>query len=49
VIDGIVNGTAGTSNFFGERIRKFHTGHVENYALFMVTGVVIILGFYLFA
>jgi len=48
IIDGIVNGTARVSNFFGERIRKLQTGHVENYALFMVIGVVIILGFYLF-
>jgi NADH:ubiquinone oxidoreductase subunit 5 (subunit L)/multisubunit Na+/H+ antiporter MnhA subunit len=43
-----VNGTARVSNSFGERIRKLQTGHVENYALFMVIGVVIILGFYIF-
>jgi NADH-quinone oxidoreductase subunit L len=47
IIDGIVNGTATVSHFFGERIRKLHTGHVENYALFLVIGVAVILGFYL--
>ncbi len=47
IIDGIVNGVAAVSNFFGERIRKAQTGHVENYALFFVIGVVVILGFYL--
>jgi NADH-quinone oxidoreductase subunit L len=47
IIDGIVNGVAAVSNFFGERIRRAQTGHVENYALFFVIGVVVILGFYL--
>ncbi|NOY53788.1 MAG: NADH-quinone oxidoreductase subunit L [Deltaproteobacteria bacterium] len=47
LIDGIVNGTAALVHFCGERIRRLQTGHVENYALFMVLGIVVILGFYL--
>jgi NADH-quinone oxidoreductase subunit L len=49
LIDGIVNGVAGVVNFVGERIRRLQTGHVENYALFLIIGIVVILGFYLFA
>ncbi len=48
VIDGIVNGVASLSHFFGERIRRFQTGNVEDYALFMVIGVAVILGVFLF-
>ncbi len=47
LIDGIVNGTAALAHFCGERIRRLQTGQVENYALFMVLGIVVILGFYL--
>jgi len=47
LIDGIVNGVAVLAHFCGERIRRLQTGHVENYALFLVLGIVVILGFYL--
>ncbi|MDX1764200.1 MAG: NADH-quinone oxidoreductase subunit L, partial [bacterium] len=46
IIDGIVNGFGAVSNFVGEKVRKLQTGHVENYALYMVVGLVVILGFY---
>jgi len=43
VVDGIVNGVAGTVRFFGFLLRYMQTGLVQNYALFLVIGVVLVL------
>ncbi len=46
-IDGIVNGSAKFTSAAGEAIRKVQTGIVQNYALVMMFGIVIILGWLL--
>jgi NADH-quinone oxidoreductase subunit L len=46
IIDGVgVNGTAYTTRFFGWVISRFQTGQIGTYALIVVVGVLIILGF----
>jgi len=40
VVDGIVNGTAGLFAFVGDRIRRFQTGIVREYALGILLGAV---------
>lgn len=47
-IDGIVNGTAKVTVQLGEYIRRFQFGLVQNYALVMLAGIVLILFFLLF-
>lgn len=46
VVDGLVNLTAYTTGFFGLIFRKFQTGRVQTYIVFVVLGVVIL--FYTF-
>ncbi len=43
IIDGIVNGAAKLVNVFSENLKKIQTGVAQFYALFMVTGIAIIL------
>lgn len=43
VVDGFVNGIAGTVRFFGFLMRYMQTGLIQNYALMLVLGVVIVL------
>ena len=48
VVDGSVNGVAALFKGFSGIIRQMHTGFVQNYALMMSMGIVIILGYILF-
>ncbi len=43
VVDGFVNGIAGTVRFFGFLLRYTQTGLIQNYALLLVIGVVLVL------
>ncbi len=48
VIDGIVNGSAKTTNFFGKILSYFQTGFIKDYALIFLLGAILLLGFLLF-
>jgi NADH-quinone oxidoreductase subunit L len=41
VVDGLVNGTAQASGFFGRVFRKLQTGKVQTYLAFVILGVMI--------
>lgn len=43
VIDGTVNGVANASSGLGERLRKWNTGFVQDYALTMLFGFIVIV------
>jgi NADH-quinone oxidoreductase subunit L len=45
VIDGTVNGSAGIVAWFSSHLRKLETGFVQNYALAILVGVVIVAGY----
>lgn len=45
VLDGGVNGLGKLMNFFGDLFKRMQTGFVAHYALIMVVGVIIILGY----
>ena len=45
VIDGTVNGSAGIVGWFSSHLRKLETGFVQNYALAILAGVVIVTGY----
>jgi NADH-quinone oxidoreductase subunit L len=45
VIDGTVNGSASIVGWFSEHLRKLETGFVQNYALAILAGVVIVTGY----
>lgn len=47
-IDGIVNGCAWVLKGIGSGLRYTQTGYMYNYAVAMVVGVVVIVGFYVF-
>ncbi|MBL7190247.1 NADH-quinone oxidoreductase subunit L [bacterium] len=47
VVDGSVNGVAAVFKAFSSELRKIQTGLVQNYALMMTIGIVIILGYLL--
>jgi len=42
VVDGIVNGVAYVSGFFGLLLRKFQSGRVQTYIVFVILGVMIL-------
>ncbi|MBX3102270.1 MAG: NADH-quinone oxidoreductase subunit L [Bacteroidetes bacterium] len=48
VVDGIVNGTAGTVNILGSAFKLFQTGIIKHYALLMIMGVMGFLAYLLF-
>ncbi len=48
VVDGIVNGVGRVIELWSKGLRHLQTGLVHNYALSMVVGVVLIVGFYVF-
>jgi len=48
VIDGVVNGSAKTTNFFGKVLSYFQTGYIKDYALIFLLGVILLLGYLLF-
>jgi NADH-quinone oxidoreductase subunit L len=43
VIDGIVNGLADLTIFFGEKVRKIQTGFAQTYAVIMLAGAIILI------
>jgi len=49
VIDGTVNGVGRIVGFFGKILRRVQTGFVQNYALIFVIGIIIIIGFLIYA
>ncbi|PLY00440.1 MAG: NADH-quinone oxidoreductase subunit L [Desulfuromonas sp.] len=47
VVDGAVNGTGAVVKFLSSALRLTQTGVVHNYALSMVIGVLLVVGFYI--
>lgn len=47
VVDGTVNGSARLVEWLSVQIRKLETGYVQNYALAILIGAVLIVGYYL--
>jgi len=47
VVDGVVNGVAKLMRLFSAALRNVQTGLVQNYAMGMVIGVVVIVGIYI--
>ena len=47
VIDGIVNGLASTAGALSSVFRKLQTGFVQNYAVMIVIGIVVLIGYVL--
>jgi NADH-quinone oxidoreductase subunit L len=45
VVDGTVNGSAWSVNWISGHLRKLETGFVQNYALAILAGVVIVTGY----
>ena len=45
VVDGAVNGSAGVVSWLSSHIRKLETGFLQNYALAIVLGVAVIVGY----
>jgi NADH-quinone oxidoreductase subunit L len=48
IIDGLVNGTARMIFNIGDNIKRLQTGIVQNYALMMMFGIVLVLGYIIF-
>lgn len=48
VVDGIVNGVAWAVRGIGSGLRYTQSGYLHNYAVAMVVGVVVIVGYYVF-
>ncbi len=48
IVDGLVNGTANVFLSAGERLRKLQTGYIQEYALSLILGTVIIIGYFIF-
>jgi NADH-quinone oxidoreductase subunit L len=46
VIDGTVNGSAGLVAWLSSHFRKLETGFLQNYALAIVLGVALIVGYF---
>jgi NADH-quinone oxidoreductase subunit L len=45
IIDGVANGSAGTVAWLSSHLRKLETGFVQNYALAILIGVVLVAGY----
>jgi len=45
VIDGIVNGVATVTRGFGSTLRRFQSGLVKDYALSILVGVLVVIGY----
>ncbi|HUJ80102.1 MAG TPA: NADH-quinone oxidoreductase subunit L [Nitrospiria bacterium] len=48
VIDGVVNGIAGTIRRWGQDMQAVQSGQLQHYALFMACGLAVLVGLYLF-
>ncbi len=47
IIDGAVNGTAAVIKSAGEKLRKIQTGYVQEYALSLIIGAVVLVGYFI--
>jgi NADH-quinone oxidoreductase subunit L len=47
VVDGAVNGSAGTVAWLSAHLRRLETGFIQNYALAIVLGVTLVVGYLL--
>lgn len=48
VVDGAVNGVGKIVSYFGDVLSKLQTGSIQNYAVGIILGVVLILGIFIF-
>jgi len=48
IVDGAVNGTADVIQSAGDKLRKVQTGYIQEYALSLILGAVIIIGYFIF-
>ncbi len=48
IVDGIVNGVANIILSLGERLRKVQTGYIQEYALSLILGAALIIGYFIF-
>jgi NADH-quinone oxidoreductase subunit L len=48
VIDGALNGSAKSMNFFGKLLSYLQTGLIKDYALVFLLGALILLGYFVF-
>ena len=46
IVDGLVNGTGITTRFTGNRLRRLQSGYARNYALSILLGAVVMMGYY---
>jgi NADH-quinone oxidoreductase subunit L len=44
VIEGLINGTASVIRRTGDRLRKAQTGYVQDYALGIIAGAILVVG-----
>jgi len=47
IIDGIINGSAATVDWFSSIIRKLQTGIVQNYAVMIIVGILVLVSYVL--
>jgi NADH-quinone oxidoreductase subunit L len=47
VVDGVVNGVGSVTQSIGDNIRHVQTGRVQNYALDIAIGLVVVAGLFL--
>ena len=47
IIDGVVNGTGSVTQATGERVRHIQTGRVQNYALGIAIGLVVMIALFI--
>ncbi len=45
LIEGVVNGSAGTMKWIGSGLRRIQTGFVQEYALGIIVGAIIVIGY----
>jgi len=48
IIDGIVNGTAKIIFNIGNYLKIIQSGVAQNYAIIMITGIILIIGWFIF-
>jgi NADH-quinone oxidoreductase subunit L len=48
IIDGVVNGSASATGFFGRILSRLHTGLIKDYALVFLLGAIILIGYLIF-
>jgi len=49
IVDGAVNGTAAVVRGGSEAFKHLQTGYLQSYALSILLGVVLIIGYFLFS